>query len=113
MTTWSSTTPSIKSEIQKLLDDATFETGGDLEDYLLPWANRIIVEICNEFPIRQHLVDGTVSVTTSDYEYDMPTTAGAVFFKKHERWTRVLDDDTPIDIIGLDELNALDPDHDE
>lgn len=114
MTTWSSSTPSIQSEIQRILDDGTFETSGDMYDLLLPWTNRIVYEICNEVNIRDHLVSsGTVSVTTSDYEYDMPTTAGSVFMKKSERFTKVRVDDEYIEIVGIEELNAADPDHDE
>lgn len=114
-TTWSSTTPSILSEIQLILDDGTFESGGDMYDMLLPWTNRIVFEIANEVLIRDHLLNttGTVAVTTADFEYDMPSASGSAFMRKSARFTKVRDDDTYIDIVGVEELNAYDPDHDD
>ena len=112
-TTWSSTTPSIQSEIIRLLDDATFDVGGEMHDLLLPWANRVVVEICNEFPIRDHLQTSSATIDTTNYIWTLPTTSGYEYFKKHERFTRARVDDNYVDIVGVEVLNSNDPDHSE
>jgi hypothetical protein len=112
-TTWSSTTPSIQSEIILLGDNSSIETSGALNGLLLPWANRIVLEVCNEVYIREHLDTDDVAVTTAGYQYALPATAGSVFFKKHERFTKVRVGDDCVPIVGIDELFSKDPNHDD
>ncbi|RMG04682.1 MAG: hypothetical protein D6726_02890 [Nitrospirae bacterium] len=100
----------LKSEIQKILDDASFETGGSMESYLLTWANRIVEDICLEVNIRNHLVSGTATFTSGGNHYQsLPSD----WLKPSKRFTRVTYDENEIPIIPLDELNGLDPDHDD
>ena len=104
-TTWSGTLQ-IKEQIQALLNDAAFETGGSKVDLLLPWANAIVNEIASEIDIRYLLSSDTTSMvfTTSDVSIALPSN----FMKKSNRFTTVRYTDKVIPIIGLDELRTMD-----
>jgi hypothetical protein len=102
--TWASA----KEEIRDILDDAVFETGGSATDYLLTWANRIQKEVHWELDFRSKLGTAEITGTTSDYYLSLPTD----FLKVSNRFTKVRIDDDYIDIISLEKLNEIDPDHD-
>lgn len=106
MTTWASTTPSIRTSIQKFLDDGAFESSGTMYDYLLPWTNEIITEICTRINIREHLTsDSTgINLTLSGRSVALPTN-----FLKLGRDTKVRVLDEYIEIINIEDLKALDP----
>jgi len=106
--TWSE----IQTEIITLLDDAVFETGGSLNEKLITWANRIIKDICLEIDIRNHLKNADITITTDNYQYDIVANI-TDYFKFSKRFTKVLSDDTEIELITVDELNSYDYDHDE
>ncbi len=103
----------IEDEAIALLASNEFEPQEKMYKYLLKWGNRTITEIAQEMDIRQHLQTCTITFTNSDLSKTLP----AVFLKHSHRFTRVRadanGDDNYIEIIGLDELYAKDPDHDE
>ena len=107
-TTWSGTLQ-IKEQIQKLVDNPVFETGGSLANMLLPWTNAIVMEVCHNINIRVHLKSASAVLTTSNYVWQLP----ADFLKMSSRFTKFRVGDVYVDIIGVEELNAKDPDHSE
>lgn len=90
------------------LDDVVFETGGSKESFLLPWANRIVTEICHEMDVRTLLTSdsATMAYLTTTKSLALPTN----FMKYDERFLRVYSGDTEIEITGLETLLSYDPD---
>ena len=108
MSTWGT----IQSELQKVVDDASFDTAGTNVTYLLTWANRIVDDVIADVDIRYHLTSATVTAfTTSDYYKALPTD----WHKPSDRFTviRRSDADDYIELITLEELNDLNPYHDD
>lgn len=100
------------TELQALLDDGVFSTGGSKEAYLLTWANRVIRDTCLEVHVRQHLTDATITTATSTFEYPFATYV-TDFLKISDRFTKVRVDDSYPEVVTLEELNERDPDHTE
>ena len=101
-----------QSELEKLLDDASFESGGSNNSYLMTWANRVIKDIHLEIDIRDHLSTDTIEITGGSYEYNLPDYLPD-YWKMSNRFTRFRVDDSFIPIVGVDTLNDYDPDHDQ
>ena len=104
-----STYGTLQSEMQKILNDASFEIGGSNVGYLLIWTNRLIDEIAREINIRDHLANSSLTFTTATHMLAMPSD----FLKLSNRFTQVRSDETLVDIVGLDEIHESDPDHDD
>lgn len=105
MSTWGT----LATEIQAILQDGTFDDTG--EDYakLMAWANRICNEIATEINVRTLLSSASITFTTDNNYASLPTD----FMKISDRFTRVIYDDTPIDIVTLETLNSYDLNHDD
>src|SRR3990167_42177 len=102
----------LKTEIQQELHDETdFADGGNLNYLLLVWANRAVRYIHQQIDMFYKLKTGgsDVTFTITDFSKALPTW----FFKKSDRFTYVKKNDTVIPIIGLDELNAIDSNHND
>jgi hypothetical protein len=106
MSTWTV----IKTEIQGLLDDAVFNTGGSKEANLLTWANRIVREICYSMDIPGHLSTGNLTLTTVLPKVTITATL-TDFLRLSRYYTifRVGDDLVPL--VDLPTLFAMNPDH--
>jgi hypothetical protein len=100
-----------QTELEKLLDDVAFESGGSNNSYLMIWANRIIKDIHLEIDIRDHLTSSEIIISGSTYTYNIPDFLPD-YCKLSSRFTKFRVDDSYIDMVGLDTLNAYDPDHD-
>jgi hypothetical protein len=105
MSTWAT----IEAELQGLLNDKVFNSGGSKETYLLTWANRIVQDVCLEIDMRYHLKSAEATITDDNFVYCLPTD----FFKVSPRFTKIRVEDDYVDLVGLDTLNAYDPDHSE
>lgn len=103
----------IEEEITAMLNAGVFNAGGKMNKFLLKWGNRLVTEICQEIDIRKHLQTCIIVFTTADESKTLPD----IFLKHSHRFTRArvsgTNDDTYIDIIGLDKLLSYDPDRDE
>ncbi len=103
MATWGT----LKTEIQKLLNSADFDTGGTDEAYLLIWANRLVKNIISANELRYFLKTASTAITTANYIFSLPTD----FWKVSDIYTKIRVGDIYIDIVPLDTLNENDPDH--
>ena len=99
----------LRTQIQLLSDDGTFESSGALYNYLLPWANSIQLEVANEVDINHHLKTVEGDVTTDNHAWFLPDD----YLKTSNRFTKVRVGDNYIDTIGFEDLNKLDADHSE
>lgn len=107
-TAWST----LEDEIQAWLGSSSeFNDTGSMYAYLRKWGNRAVRTIHQEIDMFYKLQTSPQSIvyTNSDYYKALPTG----FFKKSKRFTYVKYNDTVIDMIPLEELNALDPNHDD
>jgi len=107
-TKWST----LRSEVLEWLGSPTeFSTTGDSYPFLIKWADRAISVLHEEIDMFYKLqyIPASVTFTTANYYASLPTD----FFKKSDRFTYIKYQDTVIPIIGLDELNALDPRHND
>ena len=100
----------IKTRIQAIIKDADFQSGGTNEGVLLADATDAQMKICELVDIRRMLKTATVTTTTDDYIYDMPSD-----FLRLSPETRAIaasnDYFTPIET--REYLNWVDPDHDQ
>jgi hypothetical protein len=96
-----------KNELEDLLDDAVFASGGSLNSMLLTWSNRLIKDICLEIPMRYHLESVEAALTGGSYIWSLPTD----FFAVSQRFTKFRVSADYVDIVGLDTLNSYDPAH--
>lgn len=102
----------MKSELEDLLDDAVFNSGGSMNSMLLTWSNRLIKDIHLEVDIRRKLTSSDIAVTGATHVFDITETV-TDFFKISNRFTRVQGvSGIYIDVINLETLNSYDPDHD-
>lgn len=97
----------VRTQIQLLADDATFESGGNLYSYLLGWANNVQLEVANEVDIYDHLRTVEGDLTTDNHAWYLPPD----YLKTSLRFSNVRVADNNIEIIGFEKLNLLDPDH--
>lgn len=103
-----------KTELEDLLDDAVFDSGGTDNSKLLTWANRIVKDICLEIDIRDHLQTKDVTLYDTAWDYDLRAcTSTDDFLKVSRRFTRFKHDDSYVEIVGKDTLEEYDPDHDD
>ena len=98
-----------ETEIRNILNSKEFDTGGKWAAFPLNFANRVIRQIHMEMDIRAKLGNITATFTTSVTSI----TLGSTYFKVSDRFTNARVAGVPVDIIPLEELNALDRDHDD
>ena len=99
-----------QGELEKLLDDVSFESGGSNNTYLLTWANRVIKDIHLEIDIRDHIETEDIAITGGAYNFNLPDFISD-YWKISSRFTRFRVDDNWIPIVGLDTLDEYDSDH--
>jgi len=105
MTTWGT----IKDEIQGIIEESDFKSGGDHEAYLLEYANDIVLGIANVVDFDRHLKSGTMTLDTSTHIFDLPSD----FLKKSRTTEFYVGTQYFIPLTSRERINSIDPDHSE
>lgn len=101
----------IKEEVQDIIEDDRFVSGGDEEDRIINYANDAAIAIARNLIIPEHRTNGTITADTSNYRYDMPSDFLKILPNETYAWVDVSGVGKFVPKRSLQFINSIDPGH--